>query len=209
MGLIDMELIRISLDEGKTLLQALLSRGVALAHDCGGTLACASCRVAVREGPETLGPASEDELDMLERAGADAPGARLACQVSGAGEVVVELPRQEAPAHHKTLPLTLTGQAARFLSQQLARHPAAAAVRLRVEPAGCSGFGYRLEHAETTSDDDAVFVSNGVRIAVDPLSLPYLQGTRIDLVREGLARRLRFDNPNARQSCGCGESFGT
>jgi iron-sulfur cluster assembly protein len=47
-----------------------------------------------------------------------------------------------------------------------------------------------------------------VRIAVDPLSLPYLQGTRIDLVQEGLARRLRYENPNVRQSCGCGESFG-
>lgn len=204
-----MELIRISLDEGKTLLQALLSRGVTLAHDCGGTLACASCRVAVREGFETLEPASEDEIDMLERAGAYAPDVRLACQVSGAGELVVELARQEAPTHHATLPLTLTGRAARFLAQQLARRPGAAAVRLRVEPAGCSGFGYRVEHADATRDDDAVFESDGVRIAVDPLSLPYLQGTRIDLVREGLARRLRFDNPNARQSCGCGESFGT
>jgi iron-sulfur cluster assembly protein len=48
-----------------------------------------------------------------------------------------------------------------------------------------------------------------VRIAVDPASLPRVQGTTVDLVQEGLARRLRFDNPNARQSCGCGESFGT
>jgi iron-sulfur cluster assembly accessory protein len=54
-----------------------------------------------------------------------------------------------------------------------------------------------------------VFESAGVRIAVDPASLPRVQGTTVDLVREGLARRLRFDNPNARQSCGCGESFGT
>jgi len=204
-----MEPMRLSLDEGKTLLQALLSRGVALAHDCGGTLACASCRVVLRERSETLGPASEDEIDMLERAGAYAPDVRLACQVSGAGELVVELPLQEAPTHHATLPLTLTGQAARFLAQQLARPPGAAAVRLRVEPAGCSGFGYRVERADATRADDAVFESDGVRIAVDPLSLPYLQGTRIDLVCEGLARRLRFDNPNARQSCGCGESFGT
>lgn len=204
-----MESIRLSLEEGKTLLQALLSRGVALAHDCGGTLACASCRVALRHGSDTLEPASEDEIDMLERAGAYAPDVRLACQVSGAGELVVELARQEAPAHDATLPLTLTEQAARFLAQQLARRPGAAVVRLRVEPAGCSGFGYRVEHAEATREDDAVFESDGVRIAVDALSLPYLQGTRIDLVREGLARRLRFDNPNARRSCGCGESFGT
>jgi len=49
----------------------------------------------------------------------------------------------------------------------------------------------------------------GVRIAVDPLSLPYLHGVTLDLVQEGLARRLRFDNPNARERCGCGESFST
>jgi iron-sulfur cluster assembly accessory protein len=48
-----------------------------------------------------------------------------------------------------------------------------------------------------------------VRIAVDSASLPRVQGTTVDLVQEGLARRLRFDNPNARRSCGCGESFGT
>ena len=46
-----------------------------------------------------------------------------------------------------------------------------------------------------------------VRIAVDAASLPYVQGTRVDLAREGLAQRLRYDNPNVRQSCGCGESF--
>ena len=47
-----------------------------------------------------------------------------------------------------------------------------------------------------------------MRVAVDALSLPYLQGASVDLVQEGLARRLRFDNPNAQQRCGCGESFG-
>ena len=48
-----------------------------------------------------------------------------------------------------------------------------------------------------------------MRLVVDRFSLPHVQGTLIDLVREGLAQRLRFDNPNVQQSCGCGESFGT
>ena len=48
-----------------------------------------------------------------------------------------------------------------------------------------------------------------MRIAVDALSLPYLQGSRIDLAQEGLAQRLRYDNPNVMESCGCGESFTT
>jgi len=46
------------------------------------------------------------------------------------------------------------------------------------------------------------------RIVVDAASLPYVQGTTLDVVQEGLARRLRFANPNALQTCGCGESFG-
>lgn len=80
-------------------------------------------------------------------------------------------------------------------------------MRLAVQPAGCSGLRYRVDHADSIGGDDVVFESRGVRIAVDAYSLPYLQGTTLDLVPEGLARRLRFDNPNARESCGCGESF--
>jgi len=82
-------------------------------------------------------------------------------------------------------------------------------MRLAVSPAGCSGLRYRVDPAEVVREDDAVFECAGVRIAVDPASLPFLQGTTVRLAREGLATRLRFDNPNARQSCGCGESFGT
>ena len=92
---------------------------------------------------------------------------------------------------------------------QLAKRPGAAAVRLSVEPAGCSGFSYRVDYADAVSDDDTVFESRGVRIVVDPASLPHIQGTTIDLAQGGLAKRLRFDNPNATQTCGCGESFGT
>jgi iron-sulfur cluster assembly protein len=80
-------------------------------------------------------------------------------------------------------------------------------VRLAVAPAGCSGLRYRLAPTETIAEGDTVFESGGVRITIDALSLPYLQGSRIDLVQEGLARRLRYDNPNVSQSCGCGESF--
>jgi len=81
------------------------------------------------------------------------------------------------------------------------------AVRLSVEPSGCSGFGYRVDSAAAIRDGDSVFESQGVRIVVDRESLPYVQGSMLDVVQEGLARRLRFDNPNARQTCGCGESF--
>ena len=62
---------------------------------------------------------------------------------------------------------------------------------------------------EAIGAQDVVFESNGIRVAVDPTSLPHVQGTTLDVVHDGLARRLRFDNPNAASTCGCGESFGT
>ncbi|HXM81493.1 MAG TPA: iron-sulfur cluster assembly accessory protein [Burkholderiales bacterium] len=204
-----MDSLTVTLSEGEVLLDGLLKGGAALAHDCGGTLACATCCVIVREGLHTLSPASEDEIDMLDRACVTEPGARLACQATGTGEVVVEIPWTDAPSHEKALPIAVTEQAAKFLGLQLAKHPGAAAVRLAVEPAGCSGFRYRVDPVNVVCEDDTVFESSGVRIAVDPASLPRVQGTTVHLVHEGLARRLRFDNPNARQSCGCGESFGT
>lgn len=206
-----MERFKANLAKGERLLDRMLGAGIALEHDCGGALACASCRVIVREGAQTLSPPSADELDMLERADADEPGSRLACQALAAGgDVVVEVSVRRVPeraASHGSV--SLTGSAAKFLAAQLARHPAAVAVRLAIQPSGCSGYGYRVDPADSIREDDTVFESDGVRIAVDALSLPYLQGATVDLVQEGLARRLRFDNPNARRSCGCGESFGT
>jgi len=208
-GLTGMDSFTVNLSDGERLLDALLKSGAAVAHDCGGTLACASCCVIVRDGLDALSPPSADEVDMLDRACVAEPGARLACQAAGTGEFVVEIPRPEAPSHEKTLPVLVTPRAAKFLGLQLAKHHGAAAVRLAVEPAGCSGFGYRLDPVDVVREDDTVFESSGVRVVVDPASLPRVQGTTVDLVQEGLARRLRFDNPNARQSCGCGESFGT
>jgi len=201
---------RLSLRSGERLLDALLDEGVSLAHDCGGVLACASCCVVIDEGAEALYAPSEDEIDMLDRAGVLEPGARLACQaVATGGEVMVLLPAVNKPAKVAgALPISVTERAARHLRAQLARHPGAVAVRLAVEPSGCTGFGYRVAPVEALRPDDVVFDGGGVQLAVDPLSLPYVGGTTVDLVREGLAQRLRFDNPNARQNCGCGESFG-
>jgi iron-sulfur cluster assembly protein len=205
-----MDTVTLMLDSGEVLLDRLLEEGVAVMHECGGTLACSTCQVLVRDGMEHLSAMSEDELDMLDRASVAAPGARLACQaVSAGGEIVVSLPETVLPARGAgSAPVELSEAAAQYLRAQLTRHPGAVAVRLAVAPAGCSGFRYQIDCADEIREGDAVFESGGVRIAVDRASLPYVQGTKVDLVREGLARRLRYDNPNVRQSCGCGESFG-
>jgi iron-sulfur cluster assembly protein len=205
----EVDSLTVTLSEGEVLLHSLLESGAALAHDCGGKLACATCCVIVRQGAETLSAQSDDELDMLERAGAAQEGARLSCQVSGTGEITVDVPRAQAPSHERMLPIELTADAARFLAVQLGKRPGCVAIRLAVAPAGCSGLRYRVDPVDAVDERDYTFECGGVRIAVDAASLPFIQGTTVRLGQEGLARRLRFDNPNVRQSCGCGESFAT
>jgi iron-sulfur cluster assembly protein len=203
-----MTTIELTLQDDEVLLDRLLTDGVDIAHDCGGVLACASCRVVVREGQERFGMASERELYQLDRADTVAPGARLACQVRGSGELVVEIPRAAPPVHERMLPVSVSERAARHFTAQLTRHPGAVAVRLAAVTASCSGFRYRVDPSGGARDGDHIFESRGLRIVVDAASLPYLQGMTLDVIDDGLNRRVRFDNPNARHSCGCGESFG-
>lgn len=199
--------------QGERLLGALLRLGLDVPHECEGRGTCGTCVVLVRDGLDALAPADEDERDVLDRSGAPEASARLACRVVATGaELSIEMTRRGPPrggggAFGDTLPVTLSARAADFVARQLATRDAPAALRLAVRPSGCSGFGYRVEYADRIEAHDTVFESRGIRIVVDAQSLPYVRGTTIDLVREGLSRRLRFDNPNALQTCGCGESF--
>ena len=203
-----MENLKLRLDEGEVLLDQLLGQDVDIAHDCGGVLACTSCRVVIREGFEYLQPPSAEELDLLDRADTRVGDERLACQVRGAAELVIALPRSEAPVPSVVHPIVVSPSAAKHLAAQLAKHPGAVAVRLAALPSGCSGFRYRVDPTDAVREGDSVLNSAGIRIVVDATSLPYVHGITLDVVEERLARRLRFDNPNARQTCGCGESFG-
>ena len=208
-----MRKFEVTLGRGQVLLDGLLKNGIALAHECGGALACATCSVVVRDGSGTLSPIDENEQDMLDRAGMSGGDARLACQViSSGGQVVIEAPDAEmrngkAPAGDTVMPMGLTERAAKHLAAQLSRRPETMAVRVAVERAGCSGLRYRFDHADDIAVDDLVFESHGIRIAVDTASVAYVQGATLDLVQEGLVRKLRLHNPNVRRTCGCGESF--
>ena len=78
-----------------------------------------------------------------------------------------------------------------------------------VRRTGCSGWGYVIDLAEHVDADDHVEEIDGVRLVIDPTSLPLVQGTAIDFERKGLNAQFVFRNPNADAECGCGESFTT
>lgn len=103
--------------------------------------------------------------------------------------------------------VTLTEAAARHVHKALSHRGRGVGLRLGVRPSGCSGLSYVLEFADQAQPDDLHFESGGVTVLVDPASLIHVDGTRLDFVREGLNEGFRFDNPNARGECGCGESF--
>lgn len=78
---------------------------------------------------------------------------------------------------------------------------------VRVVPAGCSGLGYDLNLVKETKQGDIVWEQEGVMIATDVLSTQYLKGTQVDYVKTDTSAGFKFENPNAKSSCGCGSSF--
>ena len=103
--------------------------------------------------------------------------------------------------------VTLTETAARHVANHLSQRGKGIGLRLAVRTTGCSGLAYKLEFADEVKPEDTTFESNGVRVLVDPKSLAYLEGTELDYVREGLNEGFKFNNPNEKDRCGCGESF--
>ena len=103
--------------------------------------------------------------------------------------------------------VSLTPAAARHVNKYLSKRGKGLGVRLGVKTTGCSGLAYQLEYVDDLTPEDIVFEALGVKILIDPKSLAYIDGTELDFVREGLNEGFKFNNPNERDRCGCGESF--
>jgi iron-sulfur cluster assembly protein len=101
----------------------------------------------------------------------------------------------------------LSESAAKHVSNFIARRGKGFGIRLGVKTSGCSGMAYKLEFVDQTEAEDLVFESHGVKVVIDPKSLAYLDGTELDFVKEGLNEGFKFNNPNVKDQCGCGESF--
>lgn len=103
--------------------------------------------------------------------------------------------------------ITLTETAAERVQKFLANRGKGVGLRVGVKTTGCSGMAYVLEFVDAVNTDDQVFESHGVKVIVNPKSLVYLDGTELDYGKEGLNEGFKFNNPNVKDTCGCGESF--
>jgi iron-sulfur cluster assembly protein len=103
--------------------------------------------------------------------------------------------------------ITLTPAAAERVKNFIASRGKGLGLRLGVRKTGCSGFAYVINYADNSAASDLVFEDRGVKVFVDPESLPLIKGTTIDFVKQGLNEAFRFHNPNIKGECGCGESF--
>lgn len=103
--------------------------------------------------------------------------------------------------------ISLTAAAADRVRNFLQTRGQGLGLRLGVRKTGCSGFAYVINYADDSRAEDIVFEDQGVKVFVDRDSLPYVDGTEVDFVKQGLNEAFRFRNPNVKGECGCGESF--
>lgn len=103
--------------------------------------------------------------------------------------------------------IQLTDVAANRVQSFLVNRGKGIGLRLGVKTTGCSGMAYVLEFVDEVQSDDEVFESKGVKVIIDQKSLLFLDGTEVDFGKDGLNEGFKFSNPNAKDECGCGESF--
>jgi iron-sulfur cluster assembly accessory protein len=112
-----------------------------------------------------------------------------------------------APAEAGT-PITLTAKAVEMVQEAMARENLAGyGIRVGVVGGGCSGFQYSMDFENAPREGDATYEQHGVKVYVDPMSSMYLQGVTIDYIVGLQGAGFKFNNPNAKSTCGCGQSF--
>ncbi|XOD70030.1 MAG: Fe-S cluster assembly scaffold SufA [Sodalis sp. (in: enterobacteria)] len=104
--------------------------------------------------------------------------------------------------------LTLTNSAIRQIHYLVKNDPLMLGLRIKVRKSGCAGFTYVLEKVKQTENSDQVYLFDGIKLHVPLKSMPFIDGTELDYIQEGLNHIFKFNNPKAQHACGCGESFG-
>ena len=103
--------------------------------------------------------------------------------------------------------ISVTESAAKQIQNQIAKRGKGLGLRVGVKKVGCSGFAYTFDYADEIHPGDQVFEAHAAKLLVDTETLSFLDGSRLDFVKEGFKQVFKFDNPNVTSTCGCGESF--
>lgn len=103
--------------------------------------------------------------------------------------------------------ISVSERAANRIREIMGQEAGQNALRVSVLGGGCSGFRYDFEIVAATNEDDLVIEKGGARVAIDPISAPYMEGSEIDYVDDLIGASFKIHNPNATASCGCGTSF--
>ncbi|MBS7518289.1 Fe-S cluster assembly scaffold SufA [Serratia ureilytica] len=104
--------------------------------------------------------------------------------------------------------ISLSDSAVRQITKLMQQDPKVKGLQLGVKQSGCAGFAYVLDLTREPADDDLLFERDGAKLYVPLKAMPFIDGTTVDYVREGLNQIFKFNNPKAQHACGCGESFG-
>ena len=116
--------------------------------------------------------------------------------------------RSAAPAEPAPNLVSLTAKAVQMVKEAMAQESLTGhGIRVGVVGGGCSGFQYSMDFENQPREGDFVLEQDGVKVYVDPMSSMYLQGVTIDYVVGLQGAGFKFNNPNARNTCGCGQSF--
>ena len=103
--------------------------------------------------------------------------------------------------------ISVTESAAKQIQNQLAKRGKGVGLRVGVKKVGCSGLAYTFDYADEIHPGDRLFEEHDAKVVVDADTLSFLDGSRLDFVKEGFKQVFKFDNPNVDSTCGCGESF--
>jgi iron-sulfur cluster assembly protein len=103
--------------------------------------------------------------------------------------------------------INITENAAKQIQKQLQKRENGVGLHLGVKTSGCSGYAYTLEYADQIDENDLIFEAHGVKVIVKPDDIEKLDGITLDYTKEGFNESFKFNNPNVKGVCGCGESF--
>jgi len=102
--------------------------------------------------------------------------------------------------------IAITDKAVREIQRKAAEQGRTPHMRAGIRGGGCTGFSYVFDWANEQRDTDHVFEKDGIKLFVDPKSFPYLDGSELDFEKSLMGYGFKWNNPNVKSSCGCGES---